>query len=335
MKIISGKELFPYIHGVLSCSLNENGAAVFHRFTETQKERYVETGIQKDLNFLNRACASSGVTLELETDSSFLGLKPVITAACRTNTAFDCHVDGVLYGHWYEEDLSQVPFCFDLPEGMHRVKLTFPWQSIVTLPEIVLDNGAKACPVEKKGRFLAFGDSITQGYITKHPSCGYVNLLASELDYDGVNQAIGGYWFDSLTLDDRLADYKPDFITVAFGTNDYSLMTAPENLTEDCRMFTERLVGIFPGTKILGLIPIWRNDAKSYARNRMRDYKAADAYDAIRKIYEQYPNITILEDTYFPRHDDFLAPDHLHPNDLGNMFYGNAVIKAVKEMLAK
>lgn len=333
MKRFTGKEIFPFIHGVLSCSVNENGLVVLNRFTEAQRRRYAETGAQKNIAFIDRADASSGVTLEMDTDSSFIAFTPVMKPSCRTFAAFDCYVDGVLHGHWFQEDITQVPVSFDLPEGMHRVQIFFPWSVIVMLDDVVVEQGASVQPVSKDGRFLVFGDSITQGYVTVHPSCGYVNLLGLELEKESVNQAVGGYWFDADTLDASLKDCDPDFLLVAYGTNDYSLMTSPESFTENCRAFTARLVELFPDKKILGILPIYRNDLKHIARSRMRDFKPEDGIRTIREIYEKYPNITILEDHFFPRHGDFLAPDLLHPNDLGNMFYANAVTRAVKTML--
>ena len=333
MKRFTGKDIFPFIHGVLSCSVNENGLVELNRFTEAQKQRYRETGDQKNIPFIDRANASSGVTLEMDTDSSFIAFTPVMTPGCRPFAAFDCWVDGVLHGHWYHEDITQVPVSFELPEGMHRVQLFFPWTAIVKLAEVVVDEGAVVQPVRKAGRFLVFGDSITQGYITVHPSCGYVNLLGLDLDKESVNQAVGGYWFDADTLDASLTGYDPDFILVAYGTNDYSLMTSPESFTENCRAFTGRLTELFPGKKILGILPIYRNDLKHIARSRMWDFKPEDGIRTIREIYAGYPDITVLEDNFFPRHADFLAPDFLHPNDLGNMFYAGAVIRAVREML--
>lgn len=333
MKTLTQKELLPFIHGTLNTEVNDAGDVCFHRFTDAQAAVYKKVGIEQNLNYDERAAASSGVTLEMITDSEVIGLEFALKAACRPFAAFDCFVDGVLYDHWYTEELFWNVACFDLPEGTHKVQIFFPWSSITVLKRVVLSNGATAEPVSKDLRILAYGDSITQGYIGKHPSMNYVNHFARVLNAETVNQAIGGYYFDKETMDPALKSFRPDLITIAYGTNDYTVFGTKEAIDRNCREFLDKLRGIFPDTKILGILPIHRNDCRNDARNKMNDFKLDDTRKLLAEIYADYADVTVLPDNFFPKHNDFFAPDCLHPNDLGFAFYGQAVTAAILKML--
>ncbi|MDO4488011.1 MAG: SGNH/GDSL hydrolase family protein [Eubacteriales bacterium] len=154
------------------------------------------------------------------------------------------------------------------------------------------------------------------------------------LNAEILNQAIGGYWFEGASLDDELKSLKPDLITVAYGTNDYSLSETLEIFINGARGFMDRLTEIFPDTPVLAIMPIWRADRKFHDRSRMLDYSSTDAFAALREMYAGYSNVTVLEDTYFPTSPDFLnSEDRLHPNDLGFTFYADAVTDASKKLL--
>ena len=71
-----------------------------------------------------------------------------------------------------------------------------------------------------KKRILCFGDSISQGYDALYPSNQYTPQLAKLLDAEEYNKAIGGEIFrPELAL--ARDDFEPEYITVAYGTNDW------------------------------------------------------------------------------------------------------------------
>ena len=75
-----------------------------------------------------------------------------------------------------------------------------------------------------KNRLLAFGDSITQGVDVVHPSLAYAPTLARLMDADSRNKGIGGEVFFPALLEEK-EDLDPDFVTVAYGSNDWSKCT--------------------------------------------------------------------------------------------------------------
>ena len=333
-KVISGQELEPFVHGALDTSFDDAGRMHFHRFTEPQLKRYDVDGLWRGTDFRKVASASSGIIIEMITDSDILGLNYLWTPATSQIWAgFDLYVDGCLYDHLFSDNQRHGILCFDLPEGEHKVALYLPWSVDLGITRIVLSDGASVKPVDPHPlRILAFGDSITQGYITVHPSLSYASIMTRKTDAECLNQAIGGYWFQKESLDQALASWKPDVITVAYGINDYSLKDDKEKYGRDAREYIDTLTGIFPGTPILGILPIHRPSPRGLAREKMINYSLDEAKNMLREAYGRYPQITVLEDTYYPRQADFYAPDLIHPNDLGFTFYGEAVVKKLKEM---
>ena len=331
---LTGEALFPFLHGVLSMAVAEDGSIRMNRFTSAQLERYAFDGTQKSKDYVARCAASSGITLEMVTDSSFLGMTFKLLPAIRPDfIRFDCFVDGRLWEtHPGEPDTIRA--SFSLPAGTHTVTVFFPWCVAVALNSVVLEKGASVVPSEKSYRLLALGDSITQGYSCVHPSCCYTNRVAAVLNAELLNQAVSGYWFQAESLDDVLIEQKPDAILIAYGTNDYVKKESARQFSGDAEAYMARLCAIFPDTPVLAIMPIFRADQSFYDMQILQEFTPEESFEMLRSVYRKYPNVKVLEDTYFPHSIDFLDPDdHLHPNDLGSGFYADAVLSALKPLL--
>lgn len=336
-KIFVGEDLKPFVHNTLFTTVNEDGSLTAHRFTDNQLDFYrKETEKYGISSYDENARSSAGVILDLETDSEFLGLR----YACRSVTSpgfalqnFDLYVDGCLYDHRFITNISGTVFCMELPEGMHRVTLFFPWTVETKLRQLLLSRNAEARPVQRNKRVLAFGDSITQGHVCDHPSLSYVSCIARKTGAEVLNQGVGGYVFERGSLDPELAAWKPDVITVAYGVNDYVRRQTLEEFRTCAAGYLRRLNEVFPHMKILGIMPIYRGGDSARMVEKMREYTRSESFEALREEYGKYPNITVLEDTYMPRCPEFFRPDYLHPIDLGHVFYGESVSKAVNKLL--
>ena len=334
-KIITGAELAALFHNILSTETDENGALRLHRFTKKQESVYeAQSNIGTNGNYGPVALANSGAVIEFVTDSSFVGMqfgwKDVVgyPYAC-----FDFYVDGVHYDSCYIENPRYNIFAFDVPEGKHHVQIFFPWNADVRTESIVLSEGALCEPAPAKSlRILAIGDSITQGYVGIHPAYSYTNHMGRSLHAEVLNQAVGGYYFEKSSLDPEVALWKPDLITLAYGTNDYYHKMTLTEYREGCEGFCEKLHEIFPETRVLGIMPIYRNDERFVARRKLWSYEFAEGLEALRATYAKYPQITVLEDTFFPHHKDYFYEDFLHPNDAGFQVYGEAVTRAIRSM---
>lgn len=346
-RVVEKAELLQLVHNALHTEIDEKGTLHFSRFTDRQLTGYAEASRRLEYDFMPKTRPASGVTLDFVTDADTLALtfrwEPVMTPYLR----LDLLVDGVLWDSYDTDVLNRSAMGFRLPEGRHRVSICLPWSAEFCLKSLVLGDGAsletvgdglrpaglnEAPEYGKSLRILTLGDSITQGYYAKHPSMSYASVMAREMNAEALNQAIGGFVFDRTVLDPALKDWKPDVITVAYGTNDYGFRSTPERFRAETEGFMAELTTIFPDTRILGILPIYRNDANLTARRFIRDYSLEDAHEIIREVYAKYPNVTVLEDLYYPHTADCFAPDWLHPNDLGFQFMARAVVDKLRTM---
>lgn len=306
----------------------------FHRFTKEQEAYYV--GMQ----FHPKENATAGVRLCFRTDSKTLALKVKVSQGSgRKYFAHDVLVDGKLIGcleNFKEDEMvgnyvdMDVPFGefrkeFSLDEGVKTVCIHFPWSVCSVLQEMSLDDGALVEPVKKSKKLIAFGDSITHGYDARHPSNRYIAKLADALDAEEFCKAIGGE-IHCPGLAKLCDEIKPDYITVAYGTNDWNGVTA-EVFKANCQSFYEALVHNYPDARIFTITPIWRKECQEE-----RPFgRFEDVEEIISDIVKDYKNITCIRGRKVVPEDENLYGDlHLHPNDEGFEYYYQGVVEQVQ-----
>ena len=127
--------------------------------------------------------------------------------------SFELAVDGLVTDIRYVRDLEdEGTLEWSLPSGEKNVIIYLPADATVLVKNFEAD-----APVRKavKGdRVLWLGDSITQGYGPLRSAQTYVSVANRLLNYDIINQGIGGYIYDSKSLM-KMEGYAPDRIIVA------------------------------------------------------------------------------------------------------------------------
>lgn len=313
-------------HGVARME-EVDGKIVFYRFTKEQQELY--KGASED--FYIKTFATSGVSLEFDTDSEYLGL---FVSVCKGSTRyFFSHsilVNGNRIGELageIEENAANVTFSkeFQLGTGMKRVRIVFPWSVASSLVALELDQGAKIIPVEKSLKMLMFGDSITQGYDAMQPENAYAVKVAELLNAEARNKGIGAErFFAKLAL--AKDDMEPDIITVAYGTNDWSGSTKDE-FEQACREFYTNLRHTYPGANILALAPAWR-----VGINKERPMGVPLKYigEYMEKLTQNISNMTVIDCIDFIPHEaENFRKDGVHPVDEGFKHYGKNLANAI------
>lgn len=327
---LDSSQLHKIIHNVLSYSVDEQGSLHFHKFTEAQRQVYARMSPDWDL----KTQVSASVTFDFVTDSRYITLEFDLSPGTSQRWgSFDLYVDGVFCASEYARDLGLKRVEFALPEGQHRVTVYLPWSVQTVVHGVDLSDGASVISVEKKCKLLCFGDSITQGFITRFTSLSYVNQIARALDAEVINQGIGGYHFNEASLDETIGSYGPDIITVAYGTNDYSLYETVEAFAQRSEKYINKLAALFPNAKILGILPIYRNDQLYQERKRSLDYGMEDIREVLRSQYEALPNGFALEQTGIPHISQVYAPDFLHPNEWGFSIMSQGIIQKLREIM--
>ena len=245
----------------------ENGKFKFYRFNEKELEAYAPT------RYAEKSLATSGIQMEFSTDATAIYMSGDIKiSSSRTYYNIEIFCDGKLVGdirNFNYEDMT-LPYTgisvpgrefdktIELPKGDKKVRVILPWTASPEINEIELVDATYLTPIKKAKQMLIYGDSITQGYDALSPSRAYAVAMAYALDAEGINKAIGGEVFFT-KLSKIRSRMNPDYITVAYGTNDWSRRTY-EDFSSSAEEFFSDLAKLYPDAKIFAISPIWRKD---------------------------------------------------------------------------
>ncbi len=302
-----------------------DGKISLHRFTKKQEELY--STVDDDL--YKKVFATAGVRLEFFTDSQSLALEVEVSpASSRCFFEHSIHINGKkLTGLGCRQGTGVFSGKWVLPEGEKKVTLYFPWSVASKILSLELDDNSSLTPVEKKCTMISFGDSITHGYDCSSPECSYASILADALEANSRNKGIGAEIFRPQLA--RLADdITPDYVTVAYGTNDWWSGMSEEKLRNGCREFYKAISENYPTAKIFAISPIWRHNWLT-TTNAGKFYKV---HEIISEETANLPNVIVIDGIdLIPHSPDNFSPDILHPNDKGFACYGTALANEIKK----
>lgn len=325
------------------------GGFKFSRFTEEQKGLYENFSEEQASIFegrseacLLRAKSTSGIKLSFRTDSKKIFLKVFVSpGSSRKYFSIDVFANnecvGVInnydkkrmVGNYTETELLLGNFekCFELWNGIKEITIYLPWSVEVMIEEISIDDGAVFFPIRRSKTLLAFGDSITQGYDALRSSGTYIARIAKALDADEMNKGIGGEMFLP-ELAASKEDFVPDYITVAYGINDWAHKSR-EQYEKDCRQFFANLSKAYPDSKKFAITPIWTaimGEDKPFGR-----FEDIDA--TIRGCIED-ESIIVISGMELVPHDEKLFGDlSVHPNDKGFGYYFENLLNEIKKYI--
>lgn len=322
--------------GAMYITENESGIQ-FHRFNEAEEKYYVAT------SHAEKAFSTAGIQMVFKTDAEKLSMKAnIATASTRKFFSFDVYINGELAAEFknFQHDKMVLPYStlecelgnFDrelpMEKGEKTLRIVFPFGAKPTVSEISLEKATFIEPVKRSKTMLMYGDSITHGYDALNPSRAYAVQLAHALDAEAFNKAIGGEIFRP-ELSAIKNDINPDYITVAYGTNDWSKCTK-ESFLCNCRGFFENLRKNYPDAKIFAITPIWRGDKDKETECGT----FAGHSNNIRTICEEIGGITVIDGFEFvPAKEELFADLRLHPTNEGFDFYADNLIKEIKKYI--
>ena len=318
--------IIPAIRGCAKI-LEENGRLWLYRFTDAQSEAY--RAYSSD--FYKKTKTSAGVRLEFITDSESITLCGEATSASsRKFFAFDVYSDGSLVSHFIDSvEGSPTPYTIRAYLGKGKSKkvcIYFPWSAQTNIASLELDDGASFEPCVRPYKMICFGDSITHGYDALNPSFSYASRLSDLLRADHINKGIGGEVFFPALAENRDL-IEPDFITVAYGTNDWS-HSPKEDFEKNSRLFYEALSKNYPNAKIFALAPVWRENYNTKV-TPIGDF--SNVAKTLSEIADSLPNVTFIDCFDFIPHDrQYYVSDVLHPNDAGFYHYAAELYRAIK-----
>ena len=304
---ISSADLKSFLNGAVSLA-EEEGGVIPARFTDHQMSVYAQSG-----TFALRAGASAGACLGLRTDAEALSLSYRVWAGSSQDFySFDLYADGILYRS-VPGLLSQAPagtLRFSLPEGVKTLQFYLPNLQRTRISDISLDGASFAEPLTGRRRLLCLGDSITQGYLAKTHSFCYASRISRLLNAELLNQGVGAECCHTETLEDNLPD-KPDLVTVAFGTNDWSTRSR-RHFEEEAARYMKHVAEIYEGSQIAVLSPLPRLD-----EYKNPEWSLPEARKRLEEIVSDIPGLTLIPGLKLMPCDETLLSDHVHPNNKG------------------
>ena len=313
--IITNDELKKIYFGAYEFEEYEGGYLKANQYSKAQTD-YFRSALEM---WYERCDASTAKTIELTTDASKISFDYKLIWKC-SEDSIELYVDGLASQIFYIKDLKEEgSIRFNLPEGTHKIVIYLAADATVLIRNFSIDSTYQA-PV-KDTKVLWLGDSITQGYGPLRSSETYVSIANRYLDYDILNQGIGGYIYDRKSLM-KMPGYVPDKIIVALGTNQYG----DENMAA-VEEYYETLTGIY-GTEIpiLCISPIWRGD----------NIEALPVFysfcDKVKEIAGRYPNIKVIDGLTLVPHLEEYYLDNLHPNCLGTETYAANLVKEIRRI---
>lgn len=317
---LTNEQLLNYLSGYVLFEEKE-GYIFPKRFTKKQSD----VAVSRD--FHPKENATAGMFIEFISDASEIKFD-YFACAGSSKDCFNIDVleDGVNTFNYHHESVDERgTLIIPLEKNVTRtISVYLPNLDGIGIKNFEINGGIKKA--ERKLKLLALGDSITQGYVTKHPYLTYVNLLAYYLDAYVLNQGIGGDVFYAGNLDEIL-NFDPDIITVAYGTNDWS---KSQNVKENADAYFEKLRKIYPQKPIFALLPIFRGGIKGDLRN---GFSLEDIREQITDCAKKHNVFVINCKDFVPHHEDFYWDKTLHPNELGFCFYAQGLLKELKKHL--
>lgn len=180
-------------------------------------------------------------------------------------------------------------------------------------------------PAPVQPRWLAYGDSITEGWITSSPAAAWPAVVGRALSLDVFNMGYAGAARGEIASAEHIAELDAAVITIAHGTNCWTRTPhTAAMVAEGLRAFINVVRQGHPGTPILVISPIVRPDAEA-TPNRL-GATLSDLRAAIETVAKYRSDVALLQarDTVSPEQ----LPDGIHPGDEGHFAMASAV-KAV------
>ncbi len=324
MKNLSYEQIKNIVHGAVRIEEEGDGNISFFRFTKAQQELYKSVS---PTDFYIKTFATAGVFLEFTTNSKNLSL--CVSVSRGSSRTFFTHTVFVnnekvdeLSGDICDKENLLFSKDFSFENGTKTIKILFPWSVCSRLVSLKLDDNATVTPTNKNIKLLMFGDSITQGYDAFSPEITYASQVVNNFNAEAINKGIAGERFFPALVENS-EDFKPDLITVAYGTNDWKYSTR-ETFTTACLKFFENLRSAYPNVKIIALSPIGRIDLVK-SPNFDKPHRYVNQY--IHEVAEKIDNMVVIDcGDFVPPTKELYQTDGVHPLDSGFVLYGQKLL---------
>ena len=214
--------------------------------------------------------------------------------------------------------------------GEMRFDIWLPHCVQTFVQSLEVEDGAdvKAVPPAKK-KWLAVGDSITQGMTATTPGRTYVCLAARETGLDLHDIGVGGGTAEpQIGLAAR--PIECDVITVLFGPNDFNRGKSADLFRQNTAHLIEALLDGRPGLPVGLMTPLpWMGcKGTNEAGASLADFRAV-----LRDVPGRFPSVRLIEGPDLVPAEDGCFVDGVHPNDAGMKSIGEGLVSPLRDMI--
>lgn len=311
---LTNDQLKKIYFGAYSFQETENGYLQAFQYNQHQMEYF-----KKASDFWYDRCkASTAKTLEFTTEATKVSFAYKILWTGSFDT-FELCVNGRITEIFYIEGKPLEGIInFQMEEGKKDVIIYLPADATVVIKDFETDK--EVSPAKKGEKVLWLGDSITQGFGPLRSAQTYVSVANRILNYEIINQGIGGYVYDKNALE-KMEGYTPDKIIVALGTNQYGTETM-----KDIEEYYERITELYKGIPILCITPLWRGDNMEGVPTLIKFCQK------LKEIVKKYSIVKMVDGFELVPHLKEYFLDNLHPNQLGAEVYGRNLVREIERL---
>lgn len=311
---LSNEELKSIFFGAYSFEETDDGYLKARQYTKEQEDYF-----KGAFEFWYERCnASNAKTLEFTTKATKISFDYKI-AWLGSRDSFELCIDGLITEIRYLKDLrDEGTLSFEMPSGTKKVIVYLPADALAVIKNFEIND--EFTPAVKGQKVLWLGDSITQGYGPLRSACTYVSVANRLLNYDIINQGIGGYIYDPKVLL-RMEGYMPEKIIVALGTNQYGTESM-----DSIEEYYETITKLYPGIPILAITPLWRGDNMEGVPTLIK------FCENLKTIIRKYKDVTLVEGWKLVPHLPEYFHDNLHPNQFGTEVYAENLVREIERL---
>jgi lysophospholipase L1-like esterase len=215
-------------------------------------------------------------------------------------------------------------------------------RAIVYLPEgmkptvvAVEGAGGSIAPAPPQPRWIAYGDSVAEGWIASGPSGAWPAIAGRTYELDVCNLGYAGSARGELASAEQIATLAGDVISITHGTNCWTRIPHSfDMMLAVTRAFLDLVRQGHPTTPMVVVSPVVRPDAEQ-TPNRLGaalpDLRRAMQEAALERIDKGDSRLWFVDGTDLMTPD--LLGDGIHPGDAGHEVLAAKIGSQVKEAL--
>ncbi|HST25597.1 MAG TPA: GDSL-type esterase/lipase family protein [Gaiellaceae bacterium] len=275
--------------------------------------------------------ASPGTRVNFRTDATRISIVVTYTFACNATGCghFAVERDGRLLPQIFGSDTIAGTATYLIATqpvaAMRSYSVIWPYGTQMVFDGLLLDGGqhrlVSPAPTRPARRWVAYGDSITQGYYATNTTHTYPHQVAERKNWSVVNMGFGGE--PTVPTDGTAVGLlNGGIVTVAIGTNDWGQNKAMDTFVSDYNGLLDAIRSLQPNVPLYCVTPIWTS-VEGFPNSQgltLQNYRQAIT-NIVQARMTTDPNLHLVDGLTLVPHLLKYFQDGVHPNDAGFALY--------------